>query len=113
MQFSVCLPACFPFHVTDSNVESDSQRLPDSNICNVWRYYSQVTKLEMKGKGKAHHRTDREGLEEEYRYVQHYSLFNLRTRFGWVVNTMHRPLYPGGRGAVPIMQEAEWVSAPV
>jgi hypothetical protein len=34
-------------------------------------------------------------------------------RWWWAVNATPRPLYPRGRDSVPIVQEAEWVPAPV
>jgi len=41
-----------------------------------------------------------------------YAFFNLGTRWGWVVNTMPRPLYHWERGMVPIVQEAGWAMGP-
>jgi hypothetical protein len=39
--------------------------------------------------------------------------FYLSPRWGWVVNAMSKPLYPGYRDLVPIAQEAGWAIGPV
>jgi hypothetical protein len=40
-------------------------------------------------------------------------MLNLGARWGWVINTTLRPLYPRERATVPIVQEAGWTSGPV
>jgi hypothetical protein len=40
-------------------------------------------------------------------------IFNLGGRWGWVVNTTPRPLYPRERDPVPIVQEAGWNPGPI
>jgi hypothetical protein len=42
-----------------------------------------------------------------------YSFFNLGVRWGWVVNTTPRPLYPQEGDPVPILQEDVWAPHPV
>jgi len=51
--------------------------------------------------------------QKEGEEVQLYSFFNLGVRWGWVVNTTSRPLYPSERDSVPIVQEVRWAPGPV
>jgi hypothetical protein len=37
-----------------------------------------------------------------------YCFFDLGPRWGWVVNARLRPLYPGERDPIPIIQEVVW-----
>jgi hypothetical protein len=41
-----------------------------------------------------------------------YSFFNLGTRWGWVVNSTPRPLYPQETNPVPTVYEAGWALQP-
>ena len=43
-------------------------------------------------------------------HVYLYLFFNLCTRRGWMVNTMHLPLNPQKKDLVPTVHEAEWAS---
>ena len=54
--------------------------------------------------------TFHEGTEEEYMYS-----FFLTSVLdgGWVVNATPRPLYPGEKDQVSIVQEAGWAPGPV
>jgi len=42
-----------------------------------------------------------------------YSLFNLGSRWGWLVNATPHPLYSQERDPVPTVQEAGWFPEPV
>ena len=57
---------------------------------------------------KVYSRTDHEGPDT---YL--YPFFNLGARQVWVVNTTHRPLYPGKGDAVHIVQKARRAPGPV